>query len=169
MQLRHFVEVEVVGHDLTEVDLGQFNQLHVHFRNGGEIVFKNRHVQLRHLLDTLQDVQAAAAAIALERIGRIGHQLQFAQYKLRDHQCAVQEPGFDDVGNAPVDNYAGIKDLKRLARRLLAAEQSAQRPQIQHVALACADHKADVAQTEQQHNLKERNCRRSSGVRVSEH
>ena len=94
VELRHLVEVEIVGDDLTVIDLGQLDQLHVYFRHVGKIVFQDLHVQLRHFLDALQDVQPAPAAIALERIRGVGHQLQFAQNELRDHQRAVQEARF---------------------------------------------------------------------------
>ena len=38
---------------------------------------------LRHLLDLLQDVQAAPAAVALQRVRGVGHLLQLAQHELR--------------------------------------------------------------------------------------
>jgi hypothetical protein len=47
----------------------------------------------RHLLDALQDVEPAAAAVALQRIGGIGDELQLAQHELRDDQRAVEEAG----------------------------------------------------------------------------
>ena len=79
-----------------------------------KIVFHDLHVQMRHFLDALQNVQAAAAAVALHRIGRIGHQLQFPQHELRNHQHAVQKAGFGDIGDAAVDNHAGIENLEGL-------------------------------------------------------
>src|SRR5262249_37810052 len=106
LKLRDLVEVEVVGDDLSLVHLGQFNQLHVNFTNGGEVVFDDLDLEGRCLLQTLQDVEAAAAAVALERIGRVGDELEFAQDKLRDHDDAVEEAGFSDVGNAAVDDDA---------------------------------------------------------------
>ena len=50
------------------------------------------HVEVGHLLDVLQDVEAAAAAIALHRIGRVGDELQLVQHELRNHERAVEEP-----------------------------------------------------------------------------
>ena len=102
-----------------------------------------------HLLDALQHIQAAAAAVALHRIGGVGHQLQFPQHELRDHQNAVQKPGFRDVRDAAVDNNAGIEDLETLFGYFFPAEQSAQSGQIQHFALVCADHQADVRHNQQ--------------------
>ena len=91
------------------------------------------------------------------RIGGIGHQLQFAQHELRDHQRAVDETGFDDVGDAAVDDDAGVENLEGVLGRLLAAEQPAQRRQVQHVALGRAHHQAAVGHPGQQRHFEERN------------
>ena len=65
----------------------------------------------RHLLDLLQDVEAAPAAVALQRVRRVGHLLQLAQHELRHHQRALQEAGLADVGDAPVDDHGGVEHL----------------------------------------------------------
>ncbi len=156
VQLGHLVEVEIVGDDLAVVDLGQFDQLHVHFAHVREVVFHDLHGQVRHLLDALQDVQAAAAAVALHRIGRIGHQLQLAQHELRNHQHAVEETGFGDIGDAAVDDHAGVQNLERFLRALLAAEDAAQGRQVEHVALLGAHHQPHVGHPQQEANLQER-------------
>src|SRR4029077_19025038 len=80
VQLRYLVQIEVVGHDLTVVDLGKLDQLHVHFMDIGKIILENLNVKLGHLLDALQNVQAATSAVALERIGRVRYQLKFTQH-----------------------------------------------------------------------------------------
>src|SRR5205814_1722821 len=126
VELSHLVEIEVVGHDLTVVDLGQLDQLHVDFVHIGEVVFEDLHVQLAHFLDSLQNVESPAAPVPLQGIGGIGDQLQFAQHKLWDDQRAVQESGFYDVGDAPVDDNAGIENLERLTGCLFPTEQSPQ-------------------------------------------
>src|SRR5260370_19548405 len=90
VKLGDLVQVEIVGNDLAVVHLGEFDELHVHFRDVGKIILENLNVELGHLLDALQNVQAAAAAIALERIGRVRHQLKFAQHELRDYQGTVE-------------------------------------------------------------------------------
>ena len=122
-----------------------------------EIVLHDLHVQVRHLLDALQDIQAAPPAVALHRIRRVGHQLQLPQHELRDHQHAVQKAGFRNVGDAPVDDHAGIQDLERFLGGLLAAKNAAQRRQVEHVALFGAYDQADVRHPQQQPDLHERN------------
>src|SRR5262249_12487221 len=112
VKLGDFVQIEIVGNDLAIVDLRQLDQLHIHFANVGKIVFQDLNVQLGHLLDALQDIQAAAAAVALHRVRRIGDQLQLPQDKLRDHQRAVDKSGFYDIGDPSIDNDAGVEDLE---------------------------------------------------------
>ena len=79
LQRGDLVQVEIVGHNFRVVALGQLDQLQIHFGDVREIVFGDLHVEMRHFLDALQHFQSAAAALALQRVGRIGHQLQLAQ------------------------------------------------------------------------------------------
>src|SRR5665213_2671131 len=123
MQLRDLVQVEIVGHNLARVDLGQLNQLHIDFANVREVFFDDLDGQLRHFLDTLQDVETAPPAVALHRIGGIGHQLQLVQYELGDHQRSVHKAGLDDVGNASVDDDAGVEKPARALGPGLTAQQ----------------------------------------------
>src|SRR5579883_1006929 len=156
VELRDFIEVEIVRDHLAVVDLGQLDQLHVDVADVGEIVLDDLHIEVRHLLDALQNVEPAAAAVALHGIGRIGDELQLAQDELRNHQNAVEEAGFGDIGDAAVDDDARIQDLERLLRRFFAPEDAAQRREIQHVALLRADDEADVRHQQQQADLQER-------------
>src|SRR5882724_5833704 len=145
LELRDLVEVEVVGEDLGAfVEFGQFDQLEVNLADGGEIVFHDLHGDGGGLLDTLQDVEPAAPAVALERVTRVGDQLQLAQHELRDDEHAVEEAGVGDVGDAAVDDDAGVEDLVHLLALLLAAEDAAERGQVEQVTFVSADDQADV-------------------------
>ena len=64
------------------------------------------------LLQALDNIQPAAAPVALHGIGRIGHHLQFAQNKLRNDDDPVQEAGIGDVGDAAIDKDTGVEDLR---------------------------------------------------------
>ena len=77
----------------------------------GKIDVGNRDLDARHLLDLLQDVEAAPAAVALERVGRVGDELQLLEHELRDDERAVDEARFADVGDAAVDDHAGVENL----------------------------------------------------------
>src|SRR5208282_2056546 len=155
LELGDFVEVEVVGDDLAFIELGQFNELHIDFANTGEVVFHNLDLDGSSFLETLQNVEAAASAIAFERIGGIGHQLQFTQHELRDHNQAVEEARLGDVGDAAVNNDAGVEDLVNLLTRFFAAEDSSERRQVEQVAFIGADHQSHVGHDHHDHNLQE--------------
>src|SRR4051812_28830228 len=145
LELRDFVQVEIVGEDLRAlVELGKFDQLQVDFADGGKIVLHYLHSDRGGLLDALQDVEAAASAIPLERITGIGDELQLAQHEMRDDKNAIEEAGVGDVGDAAVDDHAGVEDLVHLLALLLAAEDAAQRGKIEQVAFVGADDQADV-------------------------
>ena len=150
MQLRYLIEVEVVSDDLAVEQLGQFDELHVHFADVRKILFHDLHVQMGHFLDALENIEAAAAAVALHRIGRVGHQLQLTQHKLGYDQDAVQESGFGDIGDASVDNHARVQNLVSLLRRFLAPENSAQGGQVEHVALLRAHDQTHIGHPQQQ-------------------
>ena len=107
-------------------------------------------MQRSDLLQALQNVETAAAAVTLERVGRIGHQLQFAQDELRRHDHAVEEAGFGDVRDPAVDDDAGVENLVALLRLLFAAEDAAEGRQVQQVALVGAHDQSDVGH--QQHD-----------------
>src|SRR5581483_9257642 len=82
-QLGNLIQVEIVGDDLAPVKLGQFDQLQVDLAHLGEIVLHDTNLQIRDLLDALQDVQASPAAVPLQRVRGIRYHLQLAQHELR--------------------------------------------------------------------------------------
>jgi hypothetical protein len=63
---------------------------------------------MRHFLDALQDFQAASAALAFQRIGGIGNKLELVQNELRDDYGSVEKLGVGDIGDAAVDDHAGV-------------------------------------------------------------
>src|SRR5581483_3525146 len=150
LQLGNLVEVEIVGDDLPLIELGQFNQLEVHFADGGKVVFDDLHLQGRYFLQALQDVQTAAAAIPLERVGGVSHQLQLPQHKLRDHQRAVEKARLGNIGDAAVNDHAGIENLITPFELLFAAEDAAQSRQVEQVSFVGAHDQPDISH--QQHD-----------------
>ena len=140
----HLVQVEVVGDDLALVDLGQFYQFQVDFADGGKIVFHNLNLQVGDFLQALQDVEAAPPAIALQGVSGVGDELQFAQHELRGDDNAVEEAGLGNVGNAPVNDDAGVENLVAFLALLLATKDPAERRQIQQISLVGPNDEAHV-------------------------
>ena len=66
----------------------------------------------RRLLQLDQDVEPATAARAPLRVGRIGDRLQLPEHALVHQQGARDEPGRDQVGDAPVDQGAGVEHVR---------------------------------------------------------
>ena len=62
-------------------------------------------------------VEAPAAPVALERIGGIGDLLELLQNELGDYQRPVHETRLANVGDAAVDDDAGIEYLDVLRGR----------------------------------------------------
>ena len=91
-ELGDLVQIEVVGDDLARSSTRASS---MSFMSTSLTVGKSSSeiddLDARHLLDAMQDVEAAAAAVPLERIGGVGDELQFLQDELRHHQRAVEE------------------------------------------------------------------------------
>ena len=111
---------------------------------------------MRHLLDALQHFEAAASALALQRIGGIGDELKFVQNELRNDESAVDELGFGNVRHTAVNDHAGIEKLAGVARAAFAAEDAAEGLQVEHVAFIGAEYEADVSHHEKRGERAER-------------
>src|SRR5439155_16340318 len=83
-QLRDLVQIEVVRDDLSLQRTRELDQLQVHLAHLGKIEIGDRHLDARHLLNLLQDIEAAAPAVPLHRVGGVGDQLQLFQHELRN-------------------------------------------------------------------------------------
>ena len=149
MELRHLVEVEVVGDDNAVERLREFEELEVNLLDGGEVRVNDLDVERGVRLQAVEHVEAAAAPLAFGRVGRVGHLLKLAEDELRDDDCAGEEAGLGHVGDAPVNDDGGVENLHVLARQLVA-EDAAQGRQVEVVALGRADHQADVGHDEGQ-------------------
>src|SRR4029077_8512145 len=54
--------------------------------------------------------EPAPSPVALERVGRVGDQLELFEHELRDDKGAVEETGLADVGDAGGDDDTGVED-----------------------------------------------------------
>ena len=151
-KLRDLIQIEIVRNDLRLEFPGEFDQLHIHFANSRIVVLDELHSDPGHFLNSLKNIQAAAPAIALQRISRIGNLLKFAQDEMGNQQDAIHEPCFADVCDAPIDNHAGVENLVDLLDRTLSAKDTAERRQVEEVSLVGANHHSDVGHQEQYEN-----------------
>ena len=154
-QLGDLVEVEVVGDDLALQRARELDELEIDFLDVGKIGVRDDDVEAGHLLDALQDVEAAAAAVAAQRIGRIGDLLQLLQHELRHDERAVDESGLADVGDAAVDDDAGVENSVAALRLRSRPEQAGEPLGLEPLARFRAEHEADVRQREQDERVEE--------------
>jgi hypothetical protein len=110
-----------------------------------------------HLLDLLENVEAAAAAVALHRIRGIGDELQFLEDELRNHQRAVDEAGLAEVGDAAIDDHRGVENLV-VALGPCGAKQGHQPRRLEPLTLAPADDQAEVREDQQDEAMQERDA-----------
>ena len=61
--------------------------------------------------DFFENVEPAAAPIPLDRIGAVGDLLQLAQHEMGHYQRPFQESGLADVGDAAVNDDAGVENF----------------------------------------------------------
>ena len=102
----------------------QFDQFHVDFADLRKVIFDDADLQIGVFLNLLEDVEAAAAAVAFHGVGRVGDELEFSKDELWDDEYAVEESGLDDIGDAAVDDDGGIEDLELLLGGNLAAKDT---------------------------------------------
>src|SRR5205823_2400916 len=113
LELGDLVQVVVVGHHAGVQGLGQDDQALVHlvdFAQLGQVAVVKDHLHLAVVLHPLQDVQAAPPAVPLQLVRAVGDALEFLEHELGDDQLRVDNPRITNIGNAAVNNYAGIQD-----------------------------------------------------------
>src|SRR5215510_12723976 len=148
-QVGDLIEIEVVGHDRRVELFAKFDQLQVDLAHIREIGFVNLHVEVAVFLDALKDVQSSPATVALGGIGRVGDLLQLAQDELRDENRAAHKTGLGDVGDAPVNDHAGVENLVALLRPPVD-QNAAERRKVQIIAFRRAHQQPDVGHEERQ-------------------
>jgi hypothetical protein len=102
------------------------------------------------LLEAGEHFQAAPPAGADDRVVGIGDGLQFVQDETRDDDRPFQEPGVNQVGDASVNNNAGVQDEQVFGLALRGeADVGDDEGEILLVAAHGQDH-ADVAEADKQ-------------------
>src|SRR5207302_1844161 len=116
-----FSQVKIVGEKLCAQIARQPNQFGIYFRLVGKIAIVDFYFVARIALDAVEHLQPAPAPSALDPIARVGNHLQFLQNEARHHDDSFQEVSFNQVGDAPIDDYAGIQQ-EQIVRPVLRRE-----------------------------------------------
>jgi len=94
--------------------------------------------------------------LALHRVGGIGHELQLMQDKLRDQHNAVEEVRFADIRDAAIDNHACIQHFGHAPGAPLAAEETSEGRQVEHVSFIRSDYQTNVGHHQKQPDVQKR-------------
>src|SRR5438445_1401239 len=111
VQLGHLVQVVIVRNDDPVHRPRRLDEAPVHFPDLGEVQVVELRLDPGHSPETLEHVEPAAAAVALERVAGVGDLLELAEDVLGDEQRALEKPGLADVSDAPVDDHARVEHL----------------------------------------------------------
>ena len=91
------------------------DQLGVDLGDVGDVVLDDLDRRPRLLLHPVEDLEAAPAAVAAQRVRAVGDVLELVEDEPRDDERAVDEARFDDLGDPAVDDRAGVDDDVRIA------------------------------------------------------
>ena len=114
LQLGDLAQVVIVGEQFSPQVARQPDELGVHVLLVREIAVMNSHFVARVAPDAIEHLEAVAAARALDRVAGIGHLLQFLQHEPRDDNQALEEIRLDEVGDAAVNDDAGVQQQQIL-------------------------------------------------------
>jgi len=109
LELGEFAEVVVVGEKFRAKVARETDEFAVDFGFVREIAIVNFDFVGGVFLDAAENLKAAASAGAFDGIFGIGDLLEFFQDEAGHNNDAFEEIGFDEVGNAAVDDDAGIE------------------------------------------------------------
>ncbi len=134
LQLRDPVQVVIIGQHRTAQLLGQDHQLVIHVARALDIKVADPERDARFLLQAVQDVQPAPAALALEPVGRIGDVLQLGQDERRHHHGGKDEARVRHIGDPAVDDDAGVQQHAAPSGRAFAPilDHRRRQPAAQH-------------------------------------
>src|SRR5260370_29203480 len=105
----------------------QLHQLGVYLVDALGVGIADVHRHRWLLLWPLQNFEAAPATVAAHAVGRVGDMLQLFEHEARAHRHASDEAGLADVGDAAVDDRAGVhQDAVGLPRGLAPRKPVAQ-------------------------------------------
>ena len=150
LQLGNLGEIVVVGVEPGVEVACQADEFGVHFLFLGKIAIVNAHFDVGVALDTIEHFESAAAAGAFDGVTGIGDLLEFSEHKTRHDDQAFEEMGLNQIGDAPINDDAGIEQQQVV--RLVLRREPDERNDEREILLVAAhgEDDADVAETEEQ-------------------
>ncbi len=150
LEFGHFAQVVVVGVELGAQGAGEADELGVDFGFLREIGLVDFEFVAFVLAQAGEHLQAAASAGADDGVVGIGDFLQFVEDESGDDERALDEIGFEKVGDAAVNNNAGVEEEEVFGLGLGGeADVGDDEGEILLVAAHGQDH-AEVAETQEQ-------------------
>jgi hypothetical protein len=95
--------------------------------------------------------------------------MEFVQNELGDDENAVKEAGFSYVGDAAVDDDAGVEDLMVVADIGFGAEDTAEGPEVQQFTFGRAGDGSDIEKEQEADDLGEVQRRRRFRTEAAQH
>ena len=145
----HFVEIEIVGDNFGIGGAGQFDEFLIHGQAAWKILVEDAEIEPRHFLEAFNDFEATTAALALQAIGRIGNLLKLVQDESGNSEGAVEEMSFTNIGDATVDQGAGIEKLHGLESGSRKSYGVRQGKMAKSVSLRGADGESEISESKE--------------------
>jgi len=110
LELGDTVQVEICGEDVGFELFGEVYKLGIHLSAINVFGLEDLDGKLALATETGEDFQAAAASGAAERVVGVGDVAKLIEDKSRDDESAADEAGLGDIGDAAVDDGAGVDE-----------------------------------------------------------
>jgi hypothetical protein len=113
-----------------------------------EVFVDDPDVDIAHLLNFIENIEAAASPRPLQGVGGVGNVLQLVKDEMRHEERALEKSRFAEVGDPAVDDDAGVEHLwtHRIAVQF---EKFLLRTRQLFLAKPGAQHEAQVGKSEQ--------------------
>src|SRR6202011_1445150 len=87
----------------------QLDQLHVDLGDLGDVFVDELDVDQRLLLQHVEHLQPAPAAVSTQRVTGVGDVLELSEHEVRNQHLVPQKTGLRDVHDPAVDDDAGVE------------------------------------------------------------
>jgi len=169
LDARDLIEIEIIGDDFGVALAGEFDELEIDSGDRRKIVLENAEIEPGHFLHALKNFESATAALALEGVGRVGDELELVEDEARNAEGAVEEMCFANVGDAAVDERAGVEQLGRMTGGRGEFDGLGKRKFAERRSFGGTDNETEIRETEERGELEERLGRLRFGCTGDDH